>query len=152
MTFRRRLHPALGVVVAAVVVLSACAGGDGRDRDDDPLGWSVCNQLFGADRIDRLQDEMGTGTLSVLNVSRPVGELMSDRASVARRWEPGSEVHFSNVSEPCSLGVDGKRARFESYVSWSLDSVEDIRAGVAGGGWGPWVGMSTSSGKRAGCI
>ncbi|MCG0065330.1 hypothetical protein L0F81_18865 [Streptomyces tricolor] len=137
--FGRSVYQALGLVVAAGVALSACAGGEdegeSRDRNDAPQGWSVCNELFGAGRIDRLQDEMGGGTLAVLNAGTPVGELMSGRASVARSWKPGSEAHYANTSRPCDLGIDGTSKRFHAYVSWSVDSPEDIRAGDAGEGW-----------------
>ncbi|CAL9547508.1 hypothetical protein [Streptomyces lavenduligriseus] len=95
----------------------------------------MCDELFGADRIDRLQDEMGSGTLTVLNAVTPVDELMAGRASVARSWEPGSEAHYANTSHPCDLGIAGTSKRFSSYVSWSVDSPKDIEAGDAGKGW-----------------
>jgi hypothetical protein len=134
--FSGRAFPALGVVVAATAVLSACSGdeGDGRDRSDAPKAWSVCNELFGSSRIDALQAEMGDGTLGPLNSTVTVDELMSDRASVARSWEPGSEAHYSNTSHPCDLGVDGTGKRFNSYVSWSVDSPQDIKSGDDSGG------------------
>ncbi|WP_425245273.1 hypothetical protein [Streptomyces sp. NEAU-NA10] len=133
MKFSRTFSP-LGTVVAAVVVLSACSGsgeGASKDRNDAPIGWSTCNALFGADRIDVLQDEMGEGTLETLNSSRPVDELMSERASVAKSWKPGSERHYSNSAHPCDVGVEGTSARFNSYVRWSVDTPKGIKDGVA---------------------
>ncbi|MFJ4624346.1 hypothetical protein [Streptomyces sp. NPDC088812] len=126
------------MVVAAVVVLSACSGsgeGKSKDRGDAPQGWSVCNELFGSSRIDALQAELGDGTLEPLN-STPVSELMSGRAGVAKSWKPGSEVHYANTAHPCDLGIDGTSARFNSYVRWSVDTPEDIENGVASrDGW-----------------
>ncbi|WP_329413147.1 hypothetical protein OG802_22755 [Streptomyces sp. NBC_00704] len=62
----RKKLPPVCVVAAVLAVLSACSGsrdGDGsKARNDAPVGWSACNALFGADRIDALQDEMGEGT------------------------------------------------------------------------------------------
>ncbi|MFF8484241.1 hypothetical protein ACGFZG_02825 [Streptomyces antibioticus] len=123
-----------GVAVATVVVLSACSDSakeDGRDRSDAPIGWSTCNRLFGADRIDKLQDEMGKGTLETLNSDYPLEELLSRRVSIARAWEPGSEVHYSNTAHPCDLGIDGTSARFNSFVRWSVDTPKNIDDGVA---------------------
>jgi hypothetical protein len=135
--FKGRAFLALGVTVAASAVLSACSGGEGdkQDRSDAPKGWSVCHELFGSSRIDALQNEMGSGTLTVLNELTPVNELLSDRTNVAKSWEPGSEVHYSNTSHPCDLGIDGSGKRFNSYVSWSVNSLEDIKSGEAGEGW-----------------
>lgn len=119
-------------------MLSACSGDEeaSRDRSDAPKGWSVCNDLFGSSRIDALQDELGSGTLTVLNELTPLDELMSNRASIAKSWEPGSEVHYSNTSQPCDLGIDGTGKRFNSYVSWSVDSARDISSGDdSGGDW-----------------
>lgn len=126
-----------GIAVAVAAVLSGCSGGDGgsRDRSDAPKGWSVCNELFGSSRIDTLQDEVGDGTLTVLNGYDTADKLMSERASVARSWEPGSEVHYSNTSHPCDLGIDGTAKKFSSYVRWSVDTPKDIKAGDAGDGW-----------------
>jgi hypothetical protein len=135
--FQRRSFPVLAVIFASVTALSACSGSDGvsQDRNDSPKGWDVCNELFGSSRVDALQDEMGSGTLVVLNQLTPVNELLSDRASIAKSWEPGSEVHYSNTSHPCDLGIDGSNKRFNSYVSWSVDSLKNITSGEAGEGW-----------------
>ncbi|MFI9170744.1 hypothetical protein [Streptomyces lincolnensis] len=137
MRFQVRALPALCVVAAATITLSACSGGEGKsqDRSDSPKGWDVCNELFGSSRVNALQDEMGSGTLAVLNQLTPVNELLSDRASVAKSWKPGSEVHYSNTSHPCDLGIDGSNKRFNSYVSWSVDSSQSIDSGDAGEGW-----------------
>lgn len=126
-----------GIAVCVAAVLSGCSGDDGggRDRSDAPKGWSVCNELFGSSRIDTLQEEMGSGILTVLNGYNPADEVMPERARVARSWEPGSEAHYSNTSHPCDLGIDGTGKRFNSYVRWSVDAPKDIRAGGAGDGW-----------------
>jgi hypothetical protein len=119
--FARRTFQAVGAVAATGAMLSACSGsgaGDGKDRNDAPVGWSTCNALFGSDNIDALQDEMGEGTLQTLNSSSPVDELMSSLTRLARSWEPSKTAHI--VNHPCDLGVEGTGERFNSYVSWSL--------------------------------
>lgn len=82
---------------------------------------------------------MGSGTLTVLNELTPVDELLSNRASIAKSWEPGSEAHYSNASQPCDLGIDGTGKRFNSYVSWSVDSPKDIKSGMDSGG--DWISL-----------
>lgn len=139
MRFTRTTFPTVGAVIIAMAVLSACSGsgeGDSKDRNADPVGWKTCNALFGSDRIDALQDEMGKGTLETLNSSRTLDELTSGRASVARSWEPGSEAHYSKTAHPCDLGIDGTGARFNSYVRWSVDTPKSIKDGGASmNGW-----------------
>ncbi|MFH8285845.1 hypothetical protein [Streptomyces antibioticus] len=143
-----------GVAVAAVVVLSACSDSakeDGRDRSDALIGWSTCNTLFGADRIDKLKDEMGKGTLDTLNSDYPLEELLSKRLSIARAWEPGSEVHYANTAHPCDLGIDGTSARFNSFVRWSVDTPKNIDDGVASlDSWKPVGGGVYVSRKDSG--
>ncbi|MDX3307971.1 hypothetical protein ACWGH3_03760 [Streptomyces sp. NPDC054884] len=134
----RKMLPSVCMVAAVLVLLSACSGsedGDGKDRNDAPIGWSTCNALFGADRIDALQDAMGEGTLETLNSPVPVDELMSARAAVTRRWEPGKELSLRTRDHPCELGVDNTNKRFASYAAWALDSPARITAGKAGSGW-----------------
>jgi hypothetical protein len=119
-------------VVAALAVLSACSGSgeeDAKDRNDVPVGWSTCKALFGADRIDALQDEMGEGTLAVLNQTFPAAEVTSRSARVAQSWEPGEAEHVAYTADhPCDLGLDGTGKRFESYVSWSRFSLKDMQS------------------------
>ncbi|MEV5488016.1 hypothetical protein AB0L47_08405 [Streptomyces bobili] len=125
MSFPGRTFPALATVIAVVALLSACSGsgGDGgRDRSDAPIGWKTCNALFGADSIDALQDQMGEGTLEVLNYTQSLDELTSGWADLARSWEPGKNAHFATL--PCDLGIDGTGKRFGLYVSWSLFSLQ----------------------------
>jgi hypothetical protein len=128
--FAERTFRTIGAVIAALAVLSACSGseeGGAKDRNDAPIGWSTCNALFGADRIDALQDEMGKGTLSVLNQTFPVDKLVSGSASVVQSWEPGEVGHVAyTASHPCALGLDGTGKRFESYVRWSRFSLKDV--------------------------
>ncbi len=129
-----------GAVVVALAVLSACSGSgsedeDGKDRSDAPIGWSTCNALFGAARIDALQGEMGEGTLAVLNQTFPVDELTSGWTSEVKSWEPGKIGHAAySRSTPCDLGIDGTGKRFQSHVSWSRYSFEDIKSQE---GWKP---------------
>ncbi|MDX3803681.1 hypothetical protein [Streptomyces sp. AK04-3B] len=137
----RKMLPSLCALAAVLAMLSACSGskgGDGsKDRNDAPIGWSTCNALFGADRIDALQDAMGEGTLETLNSSIPVDELMSGRADLTRRWEPGKELSLRTRDHPCELGVDNTNRRFNSYVTWALETPEKIKAGKSGSGWDP---------------
>lgn len=138
MRFAGRTFPTVGAVVAALAVLSACSGSgeeDAKDRNDAPVGWSTCNALFGADRIDALHDEMGEGTLAVLNQTFPVAEVTSLSARVAQSWEPGEAEHVAYTADhPCDLGLDGTGKRFESYVSWSRFSLKDMQSRE---GWEP---------------
>lgn len=132
--------PSVCAVAAVLTLLSACSAmgdGDGKDRNDAPIGWSTCNALFGADRIDALQDAMGEGTLETLNSSVPVDELMSGRAALTRRWEPGKELSLRTTDHPCDLGVDNTNKRFNSYVTWALETPTKIKAGKSGSGWEP---------------
>ncbi|MFF3498945.1 hypothetical protein [Streptomyces sp. NPDC003247] len=140
MRFAGRTFPAIGAVIAALAVLAACSGseeGDTKDRNDAPIGWSTCNALFGEDRIDALQDEMGKGTLAVLNQTFPVDTFVSGSASVVQSWEPGDTGHVAyTASHPCDLGLDGTGKRFNSYVRWSVDTPKGIENGVASkNGW-----------------
>ncbi len=119
----------VGAVAVALVVLTACSGSgeeDGKDRNDDPVGWSTCNTLFGAERVDALQEAMGQGTLRTLNASESLDELTSSWVRLAESWEPGRDLHFA--SNPCTLGTDGTGNRFRSDVSWSFGSLADIKA------------------------
>ncbi|MFH9861715.1 hypothetical protein [Streptomyces sp. NPDC017202] len=117
-------------MVATMALLSACSGsgeGDSRqDRNDAPIGWKTCNALFGAKKIDALQEEMGEGTLQTLNQAFPMNELTSGWAHSARSWKPGENAHFA--TQPCDLGIDETGKRFYSYVSWSLSSVEHLKS------------------------
>ncbi|MFG3230655.1 hypothetical protein ACGFZG_02860 [Streptomyces antibioticus] len=125
-------------MVVSLAVLSACSGSedeDGKDRSGAPIGWSTCDALFGAARIDALQDEMGQGTLAVLNQTFPVGELTSGWVSDVKSWEPGQIGHVAySRSTPCDLGIDGTGKRFQAHVSWSRYSFEDIKSQQ---GWKP---------------
>lgn len=127
----RRLLP-LGVTVAATVFMSACSGDTGdRDRGNTPESWRTCNQLFGASRVDALQDEMGSGELVVRSSLTTVDQVASFLRGIAGRWEPGSGVHYAMTGHPCDLGIDGTSRRFESYVRWSVDTPKGIRDGTA---------------------
>ncbi len=121
--------PSVGAVVVALVVLTACSGsgqGDGKDRGVAPIGWRTCNTLFGAERIDALQEAMGQGILRTLNVSKSLDELTSSWVRLAESWEPGRDRHFA--SGPCTLGTDGTGKQFRSDVSWSYGSLAALKA------------------------
>ncbi|WP_405894323.1 hypothetical protein OG272_20380 [Streptomyces sp. NBC_00104] len=140
MRFLGKVFPVLGVVVFMSSTLSSCSD-ESSNRSNSPKGWSVCNELFGSSSVDALQGEMGSGVLRVENSLTPVDEIMLSLSGMARRWEPGSELHYAISEHPCDLGVEGRSDEFLSYVSWSAYSQQRIKAGEAGGGWQP-VGKS----------
>ncbi|MFC8825274.1 hypothetical protein ACFT9I_07945 [Streptomyces sp. NPDC057137] len=111
-----RLWP-VGCGIVMVLLVAGCSS-EPPKREKGSIGWSTCNELFGAKNIDALEDQMGEGQLQIEDESYPVEDLTAALTSKARAWEPESFAHMGGES-PCRISISDYGKRFTSEVRWT---------------------------------
>ncbi|MFC8593665.1 hypothetical protein [Streptomyces atroolivaceus] len=122
------------LVVATSLLATGCSSEEPR-RAEAPKGWEACDDFFGAENVDALDDQMADGVLRIEGQLVSVDEVAKWMASLARSWEPGSTAHWMNGNTPCEIGLSDTRQQLSSEVSWSNSSLEDLKSGRQPRGW-----------------
>ncbi|MFJ5221304.1 hypothetical protein [Streptomyces sp. NPDC088400] len=122
------------MLTATALLVTGCSSEPPR-RDDSPIGWKACNELFGSKNVDVLQEQMGGGQLRIENQSYPVRDLTAGLIALARGWEPGSGAHLSAAFNPCQIAISKNGERLTSDVRWFQFSMSEIQSGDVSEEW-----------------